>query len=297
MYLPPDPAGRTTYVAGDVAQFDLWFPPITLPVGFGHPHADAAAGADDGARLLPLGRRGADPDAHRRGPDGRLVAADRGPGGGSAGAGVGRRERGRPLARRAQRSDAGLPGVPRHACHQGRDLPARRPRGQGSGRAAARLPQALVPARPHLHRPGRLQQSDQQLAGDREHAAAKGARVRPDPPDHRGRAAMLPLPPVPPATGWRISGRLARTTTCAWTATTTRSTRPSSAVASRLSLIWSASGCSATAGSSPTTSGSEPSTRRCPRPRTSLRPERCAPSGSDCCARRLPQRTRSSSGR
>ncbi|MEP7021795.1 MAG: IS21 family transposase [Pseudonocardiales bacterium] len=34
-YLPPDPAGRTTYVAGEIAQCDLWFPPITLPVGFG----------------------------------------------------------------------------------------------------------------------------------------------------------------------------------------------------------------------------------------------------------------------
>ena len=34
-YLPPDPASRTTYVAGEIAQCDLWFPPITLPVGFG----------------------------------------------------------------------------------------------------------------------------------------------------------------------------------------------------------------------------------------------------------------------
>lgn len=34
-YLPPDPAGRTSYVAGEIAQCDLWFPPITLPVGFG----------------------------------------------------------------------------------------------------------------------------------------------------------------------------------------------------------------------------------------------------------------------
>ena len=34
-YLPPDPAGRTTYVAGEIAQCDLWFPPIELPVGFG----------------------------------------------------------------------------------------------------------------------------------------------------------------------------------------------------------------------------------------------------------------------
>jgi transposase len=34
-YLPPDPASRTSYVAGDIAQCDFWFPPITLPVGFG----------------------------------------------------------------------------------------------------------------------------------------------------------------------------------------------------------------------------------------------------------------------
>ncbi len=35
VYLPPDPASRTSYVAGEVAQCDLWFPPIELPVGFG----------------------------------------------------------------------------------------------------------------------------------------------------------------------------------------------------------------------------------------------------------------------
>jgi len=35
VYLPPDPAGRTSYVAGEIAQCDFWFPPIELPVGFG----------------------------------------------------------------------------------------------------------------------------------------------------------------------------------------------------------------------------------------------------------------------
>jgi transposase len=34
-YLPPDPASRTVYQAGEVAQCDLWFPAISLPVGFG----------------------------------------------------------------------------------------------------------------------------------------------------------------------------------------------------------------------------------------------------------------------
>jgi transposase len=34
-YLPPDPASRTAYQAGEVAQCDLWFPAITLPVELG----------------------------------------------------------------------------------------------------------------------------------------------------------------------------------------------------------------------------------------------------------------------
>src|SRR5437868_8311635 len=35
VYLPPDPASRTEYVAGEIAQHDFWFPDIALPVGFG----------------------------------------------------------------------------------------------------------------------------------------------------------------------------------------------------------------------------------------------------------------------
>jgi transposase len=35
IYLPPDPASRTAYLPGEVAQCDFWFPDIELPVGFG----------------------------------------------------------------------------------------------------------------------------------------------------------------------------------------------------------------------------------------------------------------------
>jgi transposase len=35
VYLPPDPASRTSYAAGEIAQCDFWFPPIELPAGFG----------------------------------------------------------------------------------------------------------------------------------------------------------------------------------------------------------------------------------------------------------------------
>jgi transposase len=36
-YLPPDPTSRTAYQTGELAQCDLWFPAITLPVGSGRP--------------------------------------------------------------------------------------------------------------------------------------------------------------------------------------------------------------------------------------------------------------------
>src|SRR5664279_1676667 len=35
VFLPPDPASRTLYVAGEIAQNDFWFPDIEIPVGFG----------------------------------------------------------------------------------------------------------------------------------------------------------------------------------------------------------------------------------------------------------------------
>ena len=34
-YLPPDPSSRTSYVAGEIAQHDFWFPDIRVPVGYG----------------------------------------------------------------------------------------------------------------------------------------------------------------------------------------------------------------------------------------------------------------------
>ena len=35
VYLPPDPASRTAYVAGEIAQCDFWFPDMEVPVGWG----------------------------------------------------------------------------------------------------------------------------------------------------------------------------------------------------------------------------------------------------------------------
>ena len=34
LFRPPDPVQRTTYAPGELAQWDLWFPPVDIPVGF-----------------------------------------------------------------------------------------------------------------------------------------------------------------------------------------------------------------------------------------------------------------------
>ena len=36
LFVPPDPCQRTHYLAGELAQWDLWQPDVTIPVGFGH---------------------------------------------------------------------------------------------------------------------------------------------------------------------------------------------------------------------------------------------------------------------
>ena len=91
VYLPPDPASRTGYLAGQIAQCDLWFPPIELAVGFGQtrrpvqlPVLTMVTGYSRwlSAVLIPS-RRSEDLFAGWWG-------ADRGAGGGAAGAGLGR---------------------------------------------------------------------------------------------------------------------------------------------------------------------------------------------------------------
>jgi transposase len=35
LFVPPDPVQRTTYRPGELAQWDLWFPEVDIPIGFG----------------------------------------------------------------------------------------------------------------------------------------------------------------------------------------------------------------------------------------------------------------------
>jgi transposase len=123
IYLPPDPASRTTYLAGEIAQCDFWFPAITLPVGFGQtrtatqlPVLTMITGyARWASGLLVPTRRAEDLYAgwwrllEQLGAVPRVL-------------GVGRRGRGRPLAASAVGIDLRVPGVPWCFGCEGADL-------------------------------------------------------------------------------------------------------------------------------------------------------------------------------
>ena len=185
---------------GEIAQCDFWFPPIELPVGFGQARTpSAAAGADDGDRLLPVALGDVDPDPAGRGPVRRLVAADRGAGGGAADAGLGRRGAiGRNRGGRVEltgdcQAFRGVLGTKVIV------LQAGRAGAQGHHRTRPRLPGALLPARPGLHRPGDF---NTQLQGWLAQVNARRRRALGCAPTDRigaDRQAMLTLPPVAPA--------------------------------------------------------------------------------------------------
>jgi transposase len=211
IYLPPDPASRTSYVAGEIAQCDFWFPPITVPVGFGQVRT---------AKQLPVLTM---VTGYARWVSALLVPSR----------GV------EDLFAGWWRLLSGLGAVPRTLVWDG----------EGAvGRWRARTPELTAacqgfrgvlgakvvickPADPEakgiIERfhdyletsflPGRSFASpvdfNSQLRGWLAIANSRRKRVLGCAPADRidaDRQAMLPLPPVPPTTGWESTGRLAR---------------------------------------------------------------------------------------
>ena len=66
LYLPPDPASRNTYQAGEIAQCDFWFSRRNdagrVRPG---PQRYGPAGVDDGVWVFAVGLRSIDPDPYR----------------------------------------------------------------------------------------------------------------------------------------------------------------------------------------------------------------------------------------
>jgi transposase len=211
VYLPPDPASRTVYAAGEVAQCDFWFPDITIPAGYGQvrtaTHLPVLTMVTGYARwasavLIPT-RRAEDLYAGwwqliaALGAVPRVLVWD------GEGA-VGRRR-----ARRAELTAE---------CQAFRGVLAAkvvicRPKDPEAKGLVERLhdylERSFLPGRQF----GSPAQFNTDLAAFLARANSRHHRVlgcRPADRIDADAAAMLTLPPVPPATGWRSSLRLPR---------------------------------------------------------------------------------------
>jgi transposase len=211
LYLPPDPASRTSYAAGELAQCDFWFPDITLPAGFGQfrtakrlPVLTMACGYSRwlSAVLVPS-RQSEDLFAgwwqliDGLGAVPRALVWD-------GEAAVGRWRAGRPELTGDCQAFRGTLGVRVVICK-----PAD-PEAKGLlERAHDYLERSFLPGR-QFTGPADF---NAQLAGWLTAANSRVKRVLGCSPADRvaaDKAAMLTLPPVPPVTGWRSSARLAR---------------------------------------------------------------------------------------
>jgi transposase len=211
VYLPPDPASRTAYAAGEVAQCDLWFPDVTLPVGFGQTRSASrlpvlvmVTGYARwlAARLLPsrvaedlfagwwqlLAQLGAVP---------RVLVWD------GEGA-VGQRRRRQTVLTQQAHGFRGVLGAKILVCDPGD------PEAKGLvERANGYLGTSFLPGRSFASPTDFNAQLADWLAlvNQRQRrvlGCAPADRIQAD------RAAMLPLPPVAPVTGWQASLRLPR---------------------------------------------------------------------------------------
>ena len=210
-YLPPDPASRTSYAAGEIAQCDFWFPPITLPVGFGQsrtakrlPVLTMACGYSRWlAGVLIPSRQAEDLFAgwwqltESLGAVPRVLVWD------GEGA-VGRWRAGQPELTRDCQSFRGTLGskvvILKPADPEAKGL---------LERAHDWLERSFLPGR-QFAGPADF---NVQLAGWLAVANTRRKRVLGCAPADRidaDKQAMMGLPPVPPVTGWRQSARLAR---------------------------------------------------------------------------------------
>ena len=211
VYLPPDPASRTAYAAGEIAQFDLWFPPITLPVGCGQtrkptqlPVLTMVLGYSRWAAAVLIPSRTA-PDLMagwwqliaELGAVPRALVWD----GESA---VGRWRGGRSELTQDCQAFRGTLATKVVICR-----PAD-PEAKGLvERLHDYLERSFLPGRTFTD-PADF---NTQISGWLATVNTRPRRALGCAPTDRittDRAAMLPLPPVAPAVGWRLSGRLAR---------------------------------------------------------------------------------------
>lgn len=208
LFIPPDPAQRTDYLPGELAQCDLWFPPADVPLGFGQvgrpPVLVMVCGYSRwlSAVMIPS----------RQGPDlldgqwqliSQLGAAPKALVWDNESA-VGQWHGGRPQLTEAMNAFRGTLGIKVVQCRP------RDPEAKGLvERANGYLETSFLPGRSFASPADFNAQLQQWLvrANGRHH---RRLQCRPVDRVEGDRAAMVPLPPVAPLVGWRTATRLAR---------------------------------------------------------------------------------------
>lgn len=208
LFKPVDPASRTEYQPGELAQCDLWFPPVDVPLGFGHLSRPPVLVMVSGysrvmaARMLPSRQR---PDllaghwalisGWGRAPK-TLVWDNE--------SAVGQWRGGKPQLTEAMNAFRGTLGVRVVQCR-----PAD-PEAKGLvERANGYLETSFLPGRSFASPVDFNAQLAQWLAraNARQH---RRLQCRPIERWDADRAAMLALPPVDPIVGWKMTTRLPR---------------------------------------------------------------------------------------
>lgn len=211
VYLPPDPASRTTYLPGEIAQFDFWFPDVTISVGAGQvrtatglPVLTMALGYSRWRDAILVPSRSAEDLfagwwtlIERLGAVPRVLVWD----GESA---VGKWRPKEPLLTEATHAFRGLLGAKVVICRPGD------PEAKGLlERTHDHYETSFLPGRSFSSPADFNAQFQPWVAGSNQRTMrVLGCR----PADRIGAdiAAMMPLPPVAPVTGWRFTTRLAR---------------------------------------------------------------------------------------
>jgi transposase len=210
-YLPPDPASRTAYAAGELAQCDFWFPDTQVPVGFGQvrtakqlPVLTMVSGYSRHVLALLLPSRCAEDlfagwwaEIEALGAVPRLLVWD------GEGA-VGRRRGGRAELTAECQAFRGTLATSVYICQPGD------PEAKGLvERFHDFLETSWLPGRTFAS-PADF---NAQLAGWLPRANTRRMRALGCAPADRigaDKAAMIPLPPVAPVTGWHRTARLPR---------------------------------------------------------------------------------------
>ncbi|RGA04313.1 IS21 family transposase [Microbispora triticiradicis] len=208
LYAPPDPASRTSYLPGELAQCDLWFPPVDVPLGCGQhgrrPVLVMVSGYSRwiSARMLPS-RQSADLITghwvllRQLGRVPKALVWDNE-------AAIGQWRGGRPQLTEAMNAFRGCLGIKVIQCRPGD------PEAKGLvERVNGYLETSFLPGRSFT---GPADFNAQMTAWLQRANQRHHRRIECRPADRLAAdlAAMLELPPLPPVTGWHLTCRLGR---------------------------------------------------------------------------------------